>query len=62
MKMVEIRDLSIPELEKLLEDKKEALFNLRFQRVKGNLENTNMLKNTKKDMARIFTILAQKRG
>ncbi|MCL1826489.1 MAG: 50S ribosomal protein L29 [Candidatus Cloacimonetes bacterium] len=62
MKITELRDLTVPELEKLLEDKKEAFFNLRFQKVKGNLENTNMIKNTKKDMARIYTLLAEKKG
>jgi len=62
MKMAEIRDLSIPELEKMLDDKKEALFNLRFQKVKGNLENTNSMKNTKRDIARINTVLVGKRG
>ena len=62
MKMAEIRDLTIPELEKMLDDKKEALFNLRFQKVKGNLENTNSMKNTKRDIARINTVLVGKRG
>ena len=57
MKIQELRDLSIQELEKLLEDKKQALFNLRFQKAKGTLENTNMLKNTKVDIARIYTLL-----
>ena len=60
MKIQELRDLSVLELEKLLEDKKQALFNLRFQKAKGTLENTNMLKNTKVDIARISTLLIEK--
>ena len=60
MKIAELRDLTPFELEKLLEDKKEALFNLRFQKAKGTLENTSMLKTTKKDIAKIYTLLIEK--
>jgi large subunit ribosomal protein L29 len=62
MKMSELQDKPVFELEKLLEDKKEALFNLRFQKAKKTLGNTNTLKFTRRDIARIYTLLRAKRG
>jgi large subunit ribosomal protein L29 len=60
MKPEELREKNVIELEKLLEDKKEALFNLRFQLAKKTLGNTNNIKATKKDIARISTLLREK--
>ena len=60
MKSVEVRDLSDDELSsKLLELKREQ-FNLRFQRVSGQLEKTARVKQVRKDIARIKTIAAEK--
>jgi len=41
-------------------DTQEALFNLRFQQATGLLENSMRLSTTKKDLARIKTILREK--
>ena len=60
MKSVEVRDLSDDELSsKLLELKREQ-FNLRFQRVSGQLEKTARISEVRKDIARIKTILGEK--
>jgi len=48
----EIRDM-----QKKVLDLKEAYFNLRFQHETGQLENTNTLKKTRQDIARIITII-----
>jgi len=60
MKMIELREMPEHELEKLLEDKIEALFNLRFQKAKRVLLDTNTIKKTKKDIAQIKTLLNEK--
>ena len=61
MKMIELREMPIQELNKLLEDKIEALFNLRFQKAKRTLMNTSAIKQTKKDIAQIKTLLIEKK-
>jgi large subunit ribosomal protein L29 len=60
MKAVEIRDMTPDELQaKLLELKKEQ-FNLRFQKATGALEKTARIKEVRKDVARVKTILQEK--
>ncbi len=61
MKASEIRELTIQEIESLIADKKQELFKLRFQHALGQLENTSLLRQTKKDIARLYTILTEKR-
>jgi large subunit ribosomal protein L29 len=59
MKASEIRRKSGDELrEQLLQLKKEQ-FNLRFQRATGQLENTNRMREVRRDIARLKTILAE---
>jgi large subunit ribosomal protein L29 len=62
MKASEIREMSHEEMERKLNDLKEEMFNLRFQHEIGQLENSNKLKNTKRDIARIKTVLADVTG
>ena len=52
----ELRDLSDDELEHRLAERRQELFNLRFQSVTGALENTARLKLTKREIARILTV------
>lgn len=60
MRNEEIRKLSVLELnDKVLELKKE-LFELRFQQATGQLEQPKKLKETKKTIARIKTIITEK--
>jgi large subunit ribosomal protein L29 len=60
MKASDFRDMAEVELHKTLEDKKEALFNLRFQKAKKTLENLHSIRLVKRDIARILTILDEK--
>ena len=62
MKASEYRDLSIEELAVKEKELSEALFNLKFQHATGQLDNTAQLKKTRKDIARVKTILGEKRG
>ena len=52
-------DLSIDELNKVLQEKKEALFNMRFQKSLQQLEHPISIRNTKKDIARIKTRISE---
>ena len=56
MKASEIRALSSDEMQQKLADLKHELFNLRFQHEVGQLENPSKIKETQKDIARIYTI------
>jgi len=57
MKIKEINKLSKDELKKKFYTLKKDLFNMRFKRTNGPLENTSKLSVTKKDIARILTKL-----
>ena len=57
MKASEIRGLSSAEMNQKLNDLKQELFNLRFQHEIGQLENPRKIKQTRKDIARIRTIM-----
>jgi large subunit ribosomal protein L29 len=59
MKPSEIREMSPDERQQKLKDLKEELFNLRFQLEVGQLENSARLKQTKKDIARVQTVIRQ---
>ena len=60
MKAVEIRDMSLMELNEKLSDLKSELFNLRFQLAVNQLDNPMRIKGVKKDIARIKTIIQEK--
>jgi large subunit ribosomal protein L29 len=60
MKTEELRQLSEEELNAKMRDAKEELFNLRFQTATGQLDNTSRIKEVKKDIARVFTILRER--
>jgi large subunit ribosomal protein L29 len=57
----ELRDLSVDELEHRERELKRRLFNLRFQRATGELDNTAELSKTRRDIARVMTVSAEKR-
>ncbi len=57
MKARELRDLTDEELRSKEEDLKDQLFKLRCQHTVGQLENAMKLKNIKKDIARIKSIM-----
>ncbi len=60
MKARELRDLSEDELRSKEEEVKDQLFKLKFQHTLGQLENAMKLKNLKRDIAKIKTILREK--
>ena len=57
MKAGEIRELSPEEMHRKLSDLKEELFNLRFQHGIGQLENSSKMTQTKRDIARVKTLI-----
>jgi large subunit ribosomal protein L29 len=59
MNINEIRDLSRDEQAEKLKSLKEELFNLRFQHATGQLENPMKIRDVKKSIARVKTVLAQ---
>ncbi len=61
MKAQELRELSELELNEKLTALKSELFNLRFQHAINQLENPLRLRAVKKDIARVLTILGQKK-
>ena len=60
MKAIELRELSLEELEHKLDDLTQELFNLRFQHATDQLENPMRLRQTKKDVARVKTVLRER--
>ena len=60
MKVTEIRNLSVEELEAKLKELKEELFNLRFRHASGQLENPVSMRTCKRDIARVKTILRER--
>lgn len=56
----ELRDLSISELNEKLKQLKQELFNLRFQNAIGQLSNSGRIKEVKKSIARVLTIITEK--
>ncbi len=59
MKTSEIKDLNLEEMHRQASDLKEELFNLRFQHEIGQLENPQRMKLTKRDIARLKTIIGE---
>ncbi|MDI6874931.1 50S ribosomal protein L29 [Candidatus Solincola sp.] len=59
VKARELRQYSYEELLQKLREAKEELFNLRFQAATGQLDNTARIKETKKDIARICTVIRE---
>ena len=60
MKANELRNKSGEELESMLESLKSELFNLRFQLAINQLENPHKIKETKKEIARVMTVITEK--
>ncbi|CAN5468377.1 50S ribosomal protein L29 [soil metagenome] len=56
----ELRELSIEEIEQALAETGEELFNLRFQHATGQLENYRRLRQLRREIARIKTVLRER--
>ena len=59
MKVNEIREMSVGEMDQKVASLKEELFNLRFQHATGQLENPMRIREVKKTIARIKTVQRQ---
>ena len=62
MKPSELRTLTEPELVSKARELRDELFNVRVKRATGQLENTAKLSQLRRDIARVETILGEKRG
>ena len=60
MKARDLRDMTDEELENALHDRRQELFNLRFQSATGALENSARLQLAKREIARILTVRVER--
>jgi large subunit ribosomal protein L29 len=60
MKIIEVRELNEQELEEKEKALKEELFNLRFQEATGQLENVMRIKEVRRGIARVKTVLRER--
>lgn len=60
MKANEIRKMSSEELNNKVNELKNELFNLRFRLATGQLDNPSSIKNVKRDIARVKTIIRER--
>ena len=60
MKAKDLQNMTEQELNTKLAELKEELFNLRFRHATGQLENPVSLRNCKKDIARVQTVIRRK--
>lgn len=62
LKPVELRDISVDELLQKEKDLAEQLFALRLQKVTGQLEKPARVRQVRRDLARVLTVLTAKRA
>ncbi len=62
MKPSELKEKTVDELAQKEQDLRKELFNLRFQQATGEIENPMRIRHIKKDIARILTIVTEKKG
>lgn len=60
MKTYQFREMTTPDVENELKDSREALENYRFQHATGQLENFKAMKNVKRDIAKMVTVLKER--
>ncbi len=60
MKPSEIRNMTPEEIRKKVEEKKRELMDLRFQASIGKLSKNHLIRQTKREIARLLTILREK--
>ena len=56
----ELKSLTVADLQSQLVDAKKELFNLRFQNATNRLDNTARIKEVRKNIARIQTVITEK--
>ena len=60
MKVTEIRDLAVDELQQRAKEMDDQLFRLRIQKSMGQLDAAHKLKTLRRDLARVKTVLREK--
>ena len=60
MELKKMREMTAVELNTELANMKKELFNLRFQNATNQLDNTSRIKDVRKNIARIQTVIAEK--
>lgn len=61
MDIAEIREMSIEDIELELDDTREELMRLRFQQTTGELTDHNQMRNTRVKIARLLTVLNERK-
>lgn len=61
MKVKEIRELTTEQIEAKITEFKDEIFNLRIKQATGTLEKPSRIKELRKDVARMKTILAERK-
>ena len=62
MKITELRPLTADELKEKIDSMKKELFSLRLQAKLGKLEKHSSVRMTKRDIARVMTLIREKEG
>jgi large subunit ribosomal protein L29 len=62
MKLKEIRAMTVDEIESKISDFQEKLFKQKVQKALGQTENPYKIRDTRRDIAKLKTILAEKKG
>jgi len=62
MRAKQLREQSQDELRKTLSDLEEQLFKLRFQKSTGQIENPIKIREARRDIARVLTIINERRA
>lgn len=60
MKASELKEMTEEELHARESDMRKELFNLRFQAATGEIENPRRIRQVKKDIARLLTVMGEK--
>lgn len=60
MKAREFRNMEVEQIKTEIRNMKESLFKFRFQHFTGQLENPMKLRNTRRDLARAYSVLKEK--
>ncbi len=62
MKPAEVREMTNEELVRAIEDNRRELFNLRLQNQTGQVENVSLIRQTRRDVARLLTEQTRRRN
>jgi large subunit ribosomal protein L29 len=60
VKAKELRDMTVEELQKKMNDTKDELFRLRFQLATGQLDNAMRIKEVRRNIARVKTVIRER--